>query len=718
MQLRDPLNPRGLPRSNALLWRCFRYFSKQIDALDVGVGNAGEEVAKVLSETVARRLLFILITVDDELDAYTLFETLNARGLDLTTTDLLKNYLFSKMRARPDIDALKRRWQALIGTITQERFPDFLRHHLLCEHPEIRCQRLFKLVRDRVRTPEQTFEFMTALEGRAELFAALGDVSHGYWIDRPAARPFVRELNLFGVRQLTPVLFAAWGRFSDDDFVRLLKLAGVIAFRYSVVGGLNPNPLERVCHLAAKAVLDGQANRPGAVFRRLGPIYVEDERFESDFARWAVGARGRRGTTGEVRARQAGGGRRRAGRRPGDRPRNGRARAAREPGRRVGRGVPAGAVGGGGRPPGEPDAARTGAEPGGRKRGVPGQAGRVRVEHVRADAGNRRPRARRMDAGAARRAPAAARGAGRAPVAGGFLVGAAALRSGSPFRGPHRRRPSARRPARGRRRRWFDGRSAPSGPAPGHPALPPSIRGRIPAGADRRICRPETGAPAARSARAASRDVTRPGAHALWYNGRSTERRMDISRRTFIKAAAGGAVGVSALGFDLRPAHAAVRQLKIRNATEYRTVCPYCAVGCGTIAYVHGSGGLNTKNTVIHVEGDPDSPINGGTLCPKGASQMELAISPRLRHQPLLRRAGAADWEEVDWDTAMDWFARKFKDSRDASFRQRDDAGRVVNRADGIAWVGSATVSNEDAYLITKTMRAMGLVYIDHQARI
>ena len=193
---------------------------------------------------------------------------------------------------------------------------------------------------------------------------------------------------------------------------------------------------------------------------------------------------------------------------------------------------------------------------------------------------------------------------------------------------------------------------------------------------------------------------------------------MDISRRTFLKASVTGAAAVSALGFDLGAAHAAVRQLKIRNAREYRTVCPYCAVGCGTIAYVHGSGGLNTTNTVIHVEGDPDSPINGGTLCPKGASQMQLAVSPRLRHQPLIRRAGAADWEEIDWDEAMDWFARKFKDARDASFVGEDEDGRTVNRVEGIAWVGSATVSNEDAYLITKTMRAMGLVYIDHQARI
>ena len=193
---------------------------------------------------------------------------------------------------------------------------------------------------------------------------------------------------------------------------------------------------------------------------------------------------------------------------------------------------------------------------------------------------------------------------------------------------------------------------------------------------------------------------------------------MSLSRRTFLKASVGAAAGVSALGFDLQPAYAAVRQLKIRNAREYKTVCPYCAVGCGTIAYTHGSGGLNTTNTVIHVEGDPDSPINGGTLCPKGASQMQLAISPRLKKSPMYRAAGASEWQEVDWDFAMDWFARKFKESRDRSFVEQDSQGRTVNRCNGIAWVGSATVANEDAYLITKTMRAMGLTYIDHQARI
>ena len=119
VQLGDPLNPRGLPQSNALLWECFQYFSKRLDALD-DIQEDGETLARILSETAARSLLFILITVDDELDAYTVFETLNARGLELTTADLLKNYLFSRVPVPRDLDALQRRWQALIATVTPE----------------------------------------------------------------------------------------------------------------------------------------------------------------------------------------------------------------------------------------------------------------------------------------------------------------------------------------------------------------------------------------------------------------------------------------------------------------------------------------------------------------------------------------------------------------------------------------------------------------------
>lgn len=283
VQLRPPLNPRGLPKSNRLLWECFEYYQKQLNAVPE-FGTDGVVLAELLSETIARQLMFILITVEDQINAYTVFETLNARGLELTTTDLLKNYLFSRVQVAADLQILQRRWRALVATVRQERFPEFLRYHLLCEKPKIRSERLFKLVRERARSPQDVFALLNALEARAELFAALSDPNHGYWAELTEARPFIRELNLFRVRQMTPLIFAAWEKLSKADFVRLLRLISVISFRYSVVSSLNTNALEPIYHGAAKAVLDEVAVTPGQIFERLKPIYVEDGKFEQDFA--------------------------------------------------------------------------------------------------------------------------------------------------------------------------------------------------------------------------------------------------------------------------------------------------------------------------------------------------------------------------------------------------------------------------------------------------
>ncbi len=293
VQLREPRNPRGLPKSNRLLWECFRYFRDHL-VHDQALGQDGATLAGLISETVGRHLMFILITVDDEINAYTVFETLNARGLELSTTDLLKNYLFSRLRVPADLEHLERRWEALLATVQQERFPEFLRYHLLCEEPQIRSQRLFKLVRDRVRTPEDIFALVEALEQRAELFAALSDPGHGYWIERHDARPYIAELLLFRVKQMTPLLFAAWERFAPGDFARVCKLVAMMSFRYTVVSGLNTNALEPVYHRAAKAVLDGAATTPADVFRSLRPIYVDDARFEQDFARFSINTSGQR----------------------------------------------------------------------------------------------------------------------------------------------------------------------------------------------------------------------------------------------------------------------------------------------------------------------------------------------------------------------------------------------------------------------------------------
>lgn len=290
VQLRQPPVPRSLPRSNRLLWDCFQWYSRKLEsAMD------GRKLAELLSETIGRQLMFIQITVDDELNAYTVFETLNARGLELSATDLLKNYLFSRIRTASDIAALQRRWRMLVATVKQERFPEFLRYHLLCEYPKIRQQRLFKLVRERVATPDEVFALLEALEARAELFAALSDSRHEYWLELPECRKHVRNLGLFRVRQMTPLLFAAWERFGDKaDFARVLKLVSVIAFRYTVISGLNPNDLEPAYHAAAKAVLDGAAPTPAAVFDKLRSIYVADDKFRQDFSALEVSTSGQR----------------------------------------------------------------------------------------------------------------------------------------------------------------------------------------------------------------------------------------------------------------------------------------------------------------------------------------------------------------------------------------------------------------------------------------
>jgi uncharacterized protein DUF262/uncharacterized protein DUF1524 len=282
VQLRRPANPKGLPKSNKLMWQCFEYYTERLSNLPRPEQN-GETIARLLSETVARQLIFILITVADELDAFTVFETLNARGLELSSTDLLKNFLFSKIKVASDLERLQRRWRKLMATVGQEHFPDLLRYHLLCEERDVRTERLFKVVRGRISSPIDVFNLMDALERRAELYAALADPQHPYWLEQPASQPYIKELKLFRVRQMTPMLFAAWEQL-PRQFDRVLRLASVISFRYSKVGRLNPSALEPAYHSAAQAILRGTATSVGDVFERLREIYVDDAKFRQDFS--------------------------------------------------------------------------------------------------------------------------------------------------------------------------------------------------------------------------------------------------------------------------------------------------------------------------------------------------------------------------------------------------------------------------------------------------
>jgi len=292
VQLKQPLNPRALPQSNKLLWECSKWFKAKLSALTIA--NDGNAVARLLNDSIARQLLFIQISVDDELDAYTVFETLNARGLELTVTDLLKNYLFSKVKVGADLDSVQRRWKALLATVRQERFPDFLRYHYLIEQPKVRSARLFKHVRDHVKSAQQVFALMDVLRQRSEIYAAINDVNHEYWIDLPECRKAVRELNLFRAKQMTPLVMVAWEKLVPLEFARLLRLLAIITFRYSVVSGLNTNELEPVYHAAARTVLSGEATTANAIFQILKDIYVEDDVFRQNFSRLNIDPAGQR----------------------------------------------------------------------------------------------------------------------------------------------------------------------------------------------------------------------------------------------------------------------------------------------------------------------------------------------------------------------------------------------------------------------------------------
>ena len=193
---------------------------------------------------------------------------------------------------------------------------------------------------------------------------------------------------------------------------------------------------------------------------------------------------------------------------------------------------------------------------------------------------------------------------------------------------------------------------------------------------------------------------------------------MDGSRREFLKAGALGGAALSFFGFDLVPAYAQLRELKIARATETRSTCPYCSVSCGVIIYTIGDNAKNVTPQVIHVEGDPDHPINRGTLCPKGSSLQQDIVNERRLLKPQVRRPGSDHWEDISWDKAYDEIAHHIKKTRDETFVDTDANGKTVNRCEGIAWNGGCTDTNEFNYLVVKTMRSLGVCYIENQARV
>jgi formate dehydrogenase major subunit len=195
---------------------------------------------------------------------------------------------------------------------------------------------------------------------------------------------------------------------------------------------------------------------------------------------------------------------------------------------------------------------------------------------------------------------------------------------------------------------------------------------------------------------------------------------MQVSRRQFFKICGAGLSGssIALMGYSPTSALAEVRSYKLAHATETRNMCPYCSVSCGVLIYTTGDKSKNAKADIIHIEGDPDNPVNRGTLCPKGAGLLDMVKSPNRLKFPEVREPGSNEWKRISWDEAINRIAKHMKKDRDANLIEKNADGVTVNRWNTTGFLASSAAGNEAGYITVKVLRSLGVVALDTQARI
>lgn len=195
---------------------------------------------------------------------------------------------------------------------------------------------------------------------------------------------------------------------------------------------------------------------------------------------------------------------------------------------------------------------------------------------------------------------------------------------------------------------------------------------------------------------------------------------MKVTRRQFFKICASGlgTSSIAALGFSPADALAEVREFKLAGSAETRNTCPYCSVSCGLIMHSMGDRAKNAESSIFHIEGDPDHPVNRGTLCPKGAGLVDFIHSPNRLKYPEYRAPGSNEWKRISWADAFSKIARLMKDDRDKNFIARNSAGDTVNRWLTTGFLAASASSNESGYITHKVVRSTGILAFDNQARV
>jgi Protein of unknown function (DUF1524) len=244
----------------------------------------GEKVASFLTKTVGELLKFIQITVVDELNAYTVFETLNSRGVELTSTDLLKNYLFSLVaKSNTDLQAVKQQWKKIIDAIGLKDFPIFLRYYLNARSSLVTRDQLFKSIKKVVKSDQQVLDLLDQLESYAYTYNALFNPEDELWQNDKQLKEDVGSLILFRVTLCHPLLMVAFEKFEFAEFKKLLHGIMVISFRYNVIGKLQTNDMEKAYNKTANKVFSGAILSTNAALNDLKELYLADDVFRNYF---------------------------------------------------------------------------------------------------------------------------------------------------------------------------------------------------------------------------------------------------------------------------------------------------------------------------------------------------------------------------------------------------------------------------------------------------
>lgn len=283
LQLNLPLNKSRLNASDRLMLEAFEYFYNLMKESKSIFGN-GERISEFIDKIIADKLFFIQIVVEDDLSAYTVFETLNARGLELTSTDLLKNYLFSLVKSKTDRQHMKVQWLDICKVVGIGEFPQFLRYYLNARQKLVRKERLFKEIRGQVKDSKNVFALLGDLGKAVTVYTALDEYEDDLWKQNQEAQKLIKELNLFQVSQYKPLLISAYFKLKQNEFNKLLRIVLSVTFRYTIIGSQNPNKLEDAYNRVAVKIFNGEVKNATGAMSDLKDVYPSDEEFKSNFS--------------------------------------------------------------------------------------------------------------------------------------------------------------------------------------------------------------------------------------------------------------------------------------------------------------------------------------------------------------------------------------------------------------------------------------------------